>query len=79
MSRKNTHPETYYITVEPTAKQDKLFLARASNIFVLFALIFVNHTFNVDIPESLWWLFGGAATGIEINQFIEVFKRWKKA
>lgn len=64
-----------YITVEPTTKQDKLLLARLSNVAVILLLLGLQKIYNVEVPESLYFIFGSAGAGLEIGQLVNLIKR----
>jgi len=74
MSKRKT-PQPIYITVEPTTKQDKQLIARMSNYVVLLSLLFLNKYAGMDIPESLFWIFGSAVAGLEIGQIYNLLRR----
>lgn len=74
MSRKKTH-QPIYITVEPTTNQDKQFLARMSNYFVLLSLLLLGRYAGIDIPDILYLIFGSAVAGLELGQMYNLIRR----
>ena len=75
MSKRNIHHEKIYITVEPTAKHDRLLIGRLACYIAIVSFLLLNKYLSVEVPDALYWSFGCSAAGLEVGQLIGLFKR----
>jgi len=74
-SRKRNIPQPIYITVEPTEKHDRLLIGRVGNYVAILVFLTLDKLAHLNVPESLYFMFGSAAAGLEIGQLVNLIKR----